>query len=146
MRLPLLFIFLLPFLFGGCKRHVDQPSGDISDAWELRQAEGGAGLRSYPAGNGHILSFSSNHYDVYDGGQIINSGEYSVVRDTTVSTSVCLVFPSGRFTNRIIYNNDTAATKTFFEVVGDKLTFQSGCYAYDAGHSEVYVRIAGKGP
>jgi len=100
------------------------------------------GVSKYGAGNGNILAFTGTNYKIYKGGQVIKSGQFTVVQDTTVEESVCLLFPKGQYTSRVEYA-DSAVGKIFYQVVGSKLTFYAGCYAYDAGHSEVYERISG---
>jgi len=98
-------------------------------------------VTQYAAGNGNILEFTDTAYKIYKAGSPIQSGQYTVLQDTTVSANVCLAFPKGRYPNRIIYDSNFAAAKIFYQVAGDSLKFISGCYAIDAGHSEVYVRI-----
>lgn len=102
-------------------------------------------LYKFAAGNGNILDFTGTNYKIYKSGAVIKSGQFIVVKDTTVSTSVCLVFPKETYTNRVIYDSNFAATKIFYQIEGDSLTFFSGCYAYDAGHSEMYIRVSKAG-
>ena len=99
----------------------------------------------YAAGNGNILDFTGTNYKIYKSGSVIKNGQFTVVQDTTVSTSVCLIFPKGEYISRIIYDSNYTATKIFYQIGGDRLTFISGCYAYDAGHSEVYERVSSVG-
>jgi hypothetical protein len=147
MRFPIscsILLFILPLLNWGCKKSTDQSSDSITGSWELRETSAAmnSNLDKYAAGNGNILDFTATDYKIYKPGSVIKSGQFTVVQDTTVSTSVCLVFPKGEYTNRIIYDSNYAATKIFYQVDGDKLTFISGCYADDAGHSEVYERVS----
>lgn len=146
MRFCTRYCFFLLVLFNyGCKKNSDHSpgSGTITGSWELREASGAwSGGVNYPAGNGNIIAFTGTDYKMYKSGSVVKSGQFTVVPDATVSTSVCLVFPANQFTNRIIYDSDLAATKVFYQVAGDSLTLISGCYAYDAGHSEVYARIS----
>ena len=97
-------------------------------------------VNNYSEGNGNIIKFSETNYEMYENGQLKKSGPYSVLEDTTVEETVCLVFPDGQFTNRIIYDNDYNASKIFLEISGNKLSFVSGCYAVDAGHRSEYER------
>jgi hypothetical protein len=143
MRNPLLcslLLFILPLLNSGCKKDADQSSGSLAGSWELRATSGAMtpGQTIYAPGNGNILAFSGSTYKIYQSGVLVKSGQFSVVQDTTVTESVCLVLPKGEYTNRIIYS-DSATIKIFYQVEGNKLTFYSGCYAYDGGHSEVYA-------
>jgi hypothetical protein len=124
------------------KENSDIPTS-IAGSWELRQSSGGMmpGANDYPKGNGNILKFINTNYETYENGRLIKSGQYFIIRDTTVEANVCLVLPAGRYTNRIIYDSSYNTTKEFIEISNNKLTFISGCYAYDAGHSSEYERL-----
>ena len=103
-------------------------------------------LVSSPApGNGHILKFSKTGYERYESHQLVKKGRYAIVADPTVESSVCLLFPVGQFTNRIVYDNNNAAEKQFLQITGNKLTIVAGCYALDAGHRLEYEKIAETG-
>lgn len=112
--------------------------------WELRKTSGAMNpaVSEYPAGNGHILTFTDNDYGIYVNGQLTKSGTYTIVNDSTVSETVYLQFPAGRFPNRIVYDNDYGAGKVFMEISNNRLVFISGNYAVDGGHSEEYERVA----
>jgi hypothetical protein len=139
-----ILLFILPLFNWGCKKVVDRSSDSLTGFWELRETSGAMNPKTdkYAAGNGNILDFTGSNYKIYKPGSVIKSGQFTIVQDATVSTSVCLVFPAGEYTSRIIYDSNYAATKIFFQVEGDRLTFISGCYAYDAGYSEVYERVS----
>ncbi|HVU58933.1 MAG TPA: hypothetical protein VHD83_27920 [Puia sp.] len=142
-----LLIFMLPLLHWGCKKNTGRSSSLIAGSWELRQTSAAMNpsLGQYGPGNGNILEFTGNNYKIHKDGQVIKSGQFTVLQDHTVQESVCLVFPKGEYVNRIVYDTSYSANKIFYQVEGDKLTFYSGCYAYDAGHSEVYERVASAG-
>ena len=144
MRYFYFFLFILPLANWGCKKNANHGSGSISGTWELRAMSGGMmpGSTQYAAGNGNIVEFSGAGYKIYKGGLVVKSGQYTVVQDASVDTSVCLVFPKGKYTSRVVYADSTAA-KIFYQVEGDMLTFYSGCYALDAGHREEYQRVSG---
>jgi hypothetical protein len=108
--------------------------------WELRQASGMITI-DYPAGNGHLLIFTTAGYQKYDSGQLVKSGSYVMVDDNTAEANTCLVLPAGQYTKRIIYDNNSNAQKIFLQLEENKLSFISGCYAYDAGHTLVYKRV-----
>ena len=131
----------------GCKKgsHGNAGTDAITGTWELRETLGNMPLKKYPAGNGSVLSFGAGSYTKHEDGQVVKSGRFTVVQDTTINVSVCLSIPKGTYTNRLIYNNSSDTTKIFFEVNGNKLRFYSGCFAYDAGHSELYERIEEEG-
>lgn len=138
---------MISTLTWGCKksshRNEGAGSGEIAGTWELREAFGNMPESTkYPAGNGNLLSYDNGSYTKHKDWQVVKTGQFTVVQDTTIVTNVCLLFPKGTYTNRLIYDNNTDTTKIFFEVNGNKLRFYSGCYAYDAGHSEIYERVA----
>lgn len=112
--------------------------------WELRQTSAAMNplVGNYPPGNGKIIKFTETRYSIYDGGQVVKQGEYSIVADPGVETSVCLVFPAGQFANRIIYDNDTTSEKQFFQITDNRLSIVAGCYAIDAGHRSDYEKVS----
>jgi hypothetical protein len=111
--------------------------------WELRQTSAAMNpvVGNYPPGNEKILKFTQSRYAIYDGAQLIKEGDYTVVADPTVETSVCLIFPARQFANRIIYDNDTTSEKQFFQITDNRLSIVAGCYAIDAGHRADYERV-----
>lgn len=144
-RLSVLLIFGV--LFPACQKkspHNTSQSQNILGTWELCQTSGGMspGVNSYSRGNGHLLQFGSASYNLYAGGQLQKRGVYTILPDTTAVTSVCLVLPAGQYGNRVIYDNNDSATKHFFQIADNTLTFLAGCYALDVGEKIVYVRVA----
>ena len=139
-----LWLFILPLFSWHCKKSGDQSAVSITGYWELRETSVAMhpGEQLYAPGNGHILHFTGDRYVIYQSGLALKSGQYVTVRDSTVEASVCLVFPKGQFTSRIIYDSDYTAIKTFYDIENNTLTFYSGCYAYDAGQREVYARVS----
>lgn len=133
-------------LFTACKK-TDSPkkpfTHSISGTWELRETSAAMNpqVSTFAPGNGHILKFGDTSYEKYETGQLVKKGEYAIVPDPTVESSVCLLFPVGQFTNRIVYDNDGDARKQFLQIDGNKLVFVSGCYAVDAGYRMEYVKI-----
>ena len=143
-----IFVLVAFVTFGtGCKKNESnkkQFTGTIEGTWELRHASAAMNplVSSPAAGNGHILKFSEAGYERYESHQLVKKGLYAIVADPTVESSVCLLFPVGQFTNRIVYDDDHAAEKQFLEIIGNKLIIVSGCYAFDAGHRLEYEKIA----
>jgi hypothetical protein len=141
-----LFVVIALVIAVACNKDQAKKSGNNQDSivgtWELRKTSGGMmpGEQVYPSGNGAILKFDNGHYERYVNGSLTKTGEYEIVSDGTVGQSVCLVMPDGQFTNRIIYDNETVSEKVFIQVSNNKLTFISGCYALDGGHSSEYER------
>lgn len=137
---------VLSITVGGCKKNTSTDSSKaLEGSWELREVSGGmlAGSTKYSPGNGNLLNFAGSNYELHANGQLQKSGQYIVVIDKTVEDNVCLVIPKGQFTNRVIYDNDTTATKHFFEINDNQLVFYYGCYALDNGHRYVYERVGG---
>lgn len=145
MRYAGMIILLVSVMSGGCEKNSHgrpgTATGDLTGTWELRETSGNIPVKMHPAGNGNILSYHAGGYTWRTGGQVVKTGQFTVVQDTTIVSNVCLLFPEGTYTNRLIYDNNTDTTKIFFEVHGNKLRFYSACYAYDAGHSELYEKI-----
>ena len=135
----------LAILMIKCSKPVSKKpmSAFLQGEWELRQTSAAMNpsVDNYPPGNGKILKFTDSRYTLYDGSQVVKEGEYAVVEDPTVSTSVCLEFPADQFAQRVIYDDDTTVEKQFFQITGNKLSIVAGCYAIDAGHRLDYERI-----
>jgi hypothetical protein len=128
-----------------CKKastNVDVAAALIGN-WELTQIAGAMlAPVNYAPGNGNMYKFTSeNHYELYQQGQLTKEGTYQIVADATVKESVCLTLAADQYTNRIVFNNDYSATKVFLQIESNTLTFISGCYAVDAGHSSTYRRL-----
>jgi len=136
---PLLFCLLILLFSNSCKKENNSSAAGLEGVWELRSVS--AMLSStYPPGNGHIISFSGNKYEIRDNGQVTRSGEFEIVKDMTAGASTCLSIQAGKYTSRIIYDNNINTGRTFFELSGNKLTIISGCFAIDAGSSAEYER------
>ena len=129
----------LLFCGAGCKKENLSISASLQGLWELTQGRGMITI-NYPPGNGHTIRFTGNQYEMSLNGQITKSGQYEIIKDGTVTDATCLIFSRGRYTDRIIYDNDVSAAKVFLEVSGNKLSFVSGCFAYDAGSFSDYTR------
>ena len=112
----------------------------IIGSWELNREQLGMLPVSYPSGNGNILKFTDSEFQIFINGQLVKSGQYRIVRDSSVATETCLVIPTDQYRDRIIYKNNYFDTKIFVQVSENKLTFLSGCFAYDAGNYKEYLR------
>lgn len=122
---------------GGC---FDPGSKEIEGVWELRKASSML-VSDYPPGNGSTIRFTGNKYEKRENGQVIQSGEFSIINDPTASESTCMNIAPGQFTNRIIYDNNINGQKFFLQLKGDQLIVMSGCFAVDAGVALTYVRL-----
>ena len=141
-KLSLLFFTVLLLVCTSCKKenkNDNESSAGLEGVWELRSSRSML-ISAYPPGNGHIISFIGNSYEIKDNGQLTRSGEFRVIEDLTAVESTCLNIPDGKYTNRIVYDNNMNATRTFYDLSGNKLTIISGCFAVDAGSALEYER------
>src|SRR5450432_3099213 len=100
----------------------------VKGSWELVSASGSIPVITYPAGNGNIFEFTDSTYKKYINGSLAKRGYYKIVQDGSVIAEVGLVIPAGQYTNRIIFDNDTASNKMFIEIANNKLIFISGYF------------------
>jgi len=141
-----LFVLIALVIAGACNKDQGKKSGKsqspIDGTWEIRKTSGGMmpGEQLHSPGNRNMLKFDNGQYEQYVNGALTKSGEYEIVSDNTVGQSVCLEMPDGQFASRIIYDNETTSEKVFIQVSNNTLTFISGCYALDGGHSSEYER------
>lgn len=141
MKFLSLAILAVIAFFCGCKKEVTIDKTALIGTWELRQQQAGMiPSADYPSGNGTLLTFTETEYRRYKGDSLLKSGTYAMVKDTTVSESVGLVIPSGQYTTRIIYDNNTTASKTFIDLREGKLYLLSGYFPLDSGVSQVYEK------
>ncbi len=135
--------FLLSMSCNKNENKKSKSATSLVGTWELRETSGAMSptVSKFPAGNGNLLIFTENTYELRKNGQVVKNGSYQIVADSTVEKSVCLVFPKGEYAYRIAYDDNNNEPKQFFHVSGNKLGLVAGCYAYDAGHKEVYEKI-----
>lgn len=141
-KLLLLFFAAILLVITSCKKENKNDGESLTGlegVWELRNSKSML-ISTYPPGNGHLISFQGNNYEMKDNGQVTKSGEFRIIEDLTAGEATCLNIPEGKFTNRIVYDNSMNATKIFYELSGNKLTIISGCFAFDAGVSLEYER------
>jgi hypothetical protein len=139
-----IFLGLILVFCNRCKKNetAKNITNYVIGAWELRQAQNGmTPTINYSSGNGNILKFSNSTYEKYTNNNLIKTGYYVIIEDTSVGAEVGLVIPSGQFNHRIVYDNDFASRKTFFQVSNDKLTFLSGFVPLDGGSDVLYQKI-----
>ncbi len=116
-----------------CKKESNVPvSGSLVGTWELRTDINGmtGHVTQHKAGNDTIIKFTSNTYESSAKGKIIQSGTYSVKKDTFSLDHT--------LKNKIIFDNQPSALSTFFEISNNQLNFEID--AYDAPGA-VYERI-----
>lgn len=138
MKKSLLLAFSFAVYLTSCKKSVPGNTSIIA-TWELSKVAGQLTI-NYPAGNGTKWKFTEDSYEFYSNNVLQKSGTYSLVNDNTVSQSVCIVFPANQFSRRIIFDNHSDSAKVFIEIAGNKLSMVSGCFAYDAGSIQEYIK------
>lgn len=132
--------FGIAFLSGSCKKNNTASNELIQGLWELRKVSGQI-LIDYPPGNGNTIKFEGNKFEFRTSGVVTNSGTYKIERDLTVSAETCLTIPKGEYENIIIYDTRSSDRKFFIKIVGNKLSFITGCFAVDAGSETEYQKL-----
>jgi len=117
-------------------------NASLIGTWELRESSAAMNptVSKFPVGNGNLVIFTDNTYEFRRDGQIVKSGKYKVVADSSVEQNVCLIFQKGEYAQRVSFDGNVEP-KRFFQIFGNKLSFVSGCYAVDAGHKEEYEKV-----
>ncbi|GEO10222.1 hypothetical protein [Segetibacter aerophilus] len=132
---------LLTIFTTSCSKDNNESTTPIEGNWELVRVQGGrASVTNYPRGNGNRLRFTGANYQASKNGQIVKSGSFTILNDPSADKEICLVLQPNEYRQRILYDNDYTASKVFFQVKNDTLTFLSGCFAVDAGTSKEYMR------
>ena len=145
VRLALIVVFTSFLLSISCNKNENKKSKSeamLVGTWELRETSAAMNptVSKFPAGNGNLLIFTDNSYEFRRDGQIVKSGKYKVVADSSVEQNVCLIFQKGEYAQRVSFDGNVEP-KRFFQIFGNKLSFVSGCYAVDAGHKEEYEKV-----
>lgn len=138
-RYLLILALITLSIFTSCKKESTVRKSLIGK-WELRRGAGQL-IIDYPQGNGRILEFTADSYNLYENNQVIQSGTYKITPDNTAEQNVCLVIESGKFANRLDLENSSTNNKVFMELAEDKLELISGCFAVDAGSTRTYLPI-----
>lgn len=126
-----------------CTRKVNTETNALVGTWELREDQSGMiPTRQHAEGNGDRYRFTATTYERYRNGALEKSGTYRVEMDSTVQKEVGLALPPGEFTRRLVFEDDPAAPKTFFQLNGDTLVFLSGYFPTDGGSRFTYRKIA----
>jgi len=134
--------FLLSMSCNKIQNKKSKNEAMLVGTWELRETSAAMNptVSKFPAGNGNLLIFNDNSYEFRRDGQIVKSGKYKVVADSSVEQNVCLIFQKGEYAQRVSFDGNVEP-KRFFQIFGNKLSFVSGCYAVDAGHKEEYEKV-----
>ncbi|WP_448701885.1 hypothetical protein ACFGVR_06430 [Mucilaginibacter sp. AW1-3] len=131
-------IVLLLVVAMGCKKDNNTTAADapvvmgtgLPGTWELRYSIGGlaAVKTNYPAGNGHLMVFTSEGYQILDKGNLIRQGSYALIQQQS--------YLLNKVTSCITFDNDKPIT--LIDLNGNQVSF-----ALDAidGGSSTYERI-----
>jgi hypothetical protein len=123
-------LVLVVIAASGCEKNNTELL--LSGNWELRSSINGltGAATDYPPGNGSILKFSKNTYQIFSAGQLVKSGSYAIIKEINPLTKA-----EG---HRLIYDNDVNAVKTFAEITEGRLKIFLAVYD---GPAEIYSRI-----
>jgi hypothetical protein len=120
-------------VYPGISAPVDE--GTLTGAWELRMAYGGYGLPNtspvHAPGNGRIWHFTDSAYALYSKGQLLTSGRYNHIKDTSQAT--------GTLMDAIVMPTN-GNLKIHYGFTKDTLVLFQGTIAAD-GTIEKYVRV-----
>src|ERR1700712_8634 len=87
MKMIIALIILSLFSTKGCKKNHEPASvlqPDISGTWELSSRKGGNIMSAdFLAGNGNIIKFTADKYEVWVNKELLNSGSYKIEKDNT---------------------------------------------------------------
>ena len=135
-----LCLAVLVFLSAGCRKSAGNSGKSIEGAWELRKIQASLTV-NYDQGNGNLMKFSANRYEIISNGQVTANGTYEIVNDPTVEAETGYHMQPETYTRRIIYDNNTNTDKIFIEITNISLTFFSGKYNIaDSHHFTTYLR------
>ena len=135
-------------ILNSCKKSSSTISNtSIVGNWELRQSYGDIGTVNYPAGNNSTFKFASSTYFISDTthsfifhGSHPQTGFYKIINDNSAAASTGILISAGQFTNRIIFDNDTASEKIFIQITNNTLEFLSGPFPVDGGYKLTYQK------
>jgi hypothetical protein len=138
MKKHYLFLLLILTCFG-CKKQVPDGSSDatpvvtgtgLPGTWELRYSVSGlTGYKiNYPAGNAHLMVFTTEGYQTFDNGVLVHQGTYTLTQQHS--------YLLNRVADCIIFDN--SSTATLIDLNGNQVSF-----ALDAndGGASGYERI-----
>lgn len=133
MRISLLPLVLLLLLLASCSDEDFVSSQFLEGQWELTRSTSGmtGQVSSHPPGNGTRLVFTKTTFEMYANGNLANSGKYKIYYEVNP-----MIQERG---NRIIYNGNRDAPRTFFVINGNELHIS---HAVHDGGGSTYRRIA----
>ena len=142
-QLPFFSILIITILFAGCRKETGTTEtkdgdGPLTGTWELYKSWGGMSpLTHFPEGNGNILEFDRTTFKIMQNGNVTYEGTYQLINDDFIDVNTCTTLPAKNDKpNHIIYNDDPAGIKRYFEVSRKTLRITMSCIAVDGGVSE----------
>jgi hypothetical protein len=112
---------------GSCKKSGGDTNPSLPGTWELRYQQGGYTLNtqtgSFSPGNGHIYKFTETSYSYFAGGQMQDSGQYRVTKDT--------ISPFQKNMDKITFISSNNIRSAFFEFSNNDLVIYNGIIAAD---------------
>lgn len=109
----ILTLIFLSIIFLSCKKE-NPVIKTLKGTWELSSSNSGFAniVTNYPSGNGFIIKYTSNKYQRFSKGQLVESGTYNIKKDSI------RIF--GELGDKIIYNHQD---EIFFTVDETHLSF-----------------------
>lgn len=112
---------------GSCKKSGGNATPSLPGAWELRYQQGGYTLNTqtgnFPPGNGNIYKFTETTYSYYSEGQIRDSGQYLIKKDT--------LSPFNKKMDKLTFISSNNIRSVFFEFSNNDLIIYNGIIAAD---------------
>ncbi|MBS1565149.1 MAG: hypothetical protein JST39_12220, partial [Bacteroidetes bacterium] len=148
---PLCLLSVLMLSAGSCKKSddgnkiiTDPPMDALTGSWKLVVSQAGlTPVHVYTsADSAYTVQFSGSAYSFKTNNVITRSGSYSLMRDSTFTSNVCLAQPAvSPYLGRIVFDSIYTTNKTFLRLVNDSLFMASGCFAIDGGRIAIYRHI-----
>ncbi|MBL7723629.1 MAG: hypothetical protein JNK27_05745 [Chitinophagaceae bacterium] len=141
----ILSLAIIVCVIASCSKTAEnEPENQVSGGWELRYRTIGLNpTQTFPPGNGNILKFIDDNYELSENGVVKKSGKYLTLIDGSAATETCSTITPGEFEKRIIFMPDTIPPKKYYHIAGNTLKLIWGCAAVDAKTIEQYEKVAG---
>ena len=125
-------IAFMAALSGSCSK---ESGNAIESNWELMIRSGGfsGSTQTYAPGNGNAYAFRNDAYQKYTSSQLTKSGRFRVIKDSS--------YTQHQPANRIIFDNDSAATRTLINFVDTTMVLTEDVYD---GFRYTYRKTSGR--
>jgi hypothetical protein len=130
-----LFMLSLMLIISSCEK-AQRLENKLDGTWELRYLIGflPPELRGdRPPGNGYIYSFQGNNFERRMGGKLVDSGTFSVLKDSSNNNNEKLDY-------KLVLDGDKYDHSIPFKLSDEKLTLHFGALASD-GAIGTYAKI-----